>query len=98
MTVNRARATVSDVTVKERTGLDGKTRRMPIRPEMEVSEERQQTRGGLTIYALEAADLGRRFSGFFQEFTGNITKELRAAVTDASNIWAALAEQMEEGK
>jgi hypothetical protein len=29
MTVNRARATVPDVTVEERIGLDGKTRRMP---------------------------------------------------------------------
>ena len=31
MTVNRARATVPDVTVDERLGLDGKTRRLPVR-------------------------------------------------------------------
>jgi hypothetical protein len=47
MTVTRARATVPDVTVDERTGLDGKTRKMPereVRKDSAESAEKVRTR------------------------------------------------------
>jgi hypothetical protein len=56
MTVNRARATVPDVTVDERIGLDGKTRRMPRQADPVTVEAVKEVLDGIRHRVM--ADLG----------------------------------------
>src|ERR1700722_7465044 len=91
MTVNRARG-VTDVT-PERTGLDGKIYRVPLREvdaedDVEADIEPDNYR---TAYLLRA-DQARRFASY----SGPVTKELIAMARQVATAWNNLAKQMEK--
>jgi hypothetical protein len=82
MTVNRARATVPDVTVEERTGLDGKTRRMPQKkaePEPRVIQIRLSPRAPKTPEEL-AKDAMLLVAAFIRQYDKIDSKLTSAAL------------------
>lgn len=97
MTVNRARSTVTDVTVDDepRIGLDGKQRRMPVRrPDDERDEIEAATpselRSSFLLFSNEAM--------LWARYDGPVDRTVLEAAKATAAAWGRLVEKMENGK
>jgi hypothetical protein len=93
-TVAKARDATGECSPVTRIGLDGKTRRLPVRdiePEDDDIEADIEPDNYLTAYLLRA-DQARMFASY----SGPVTKDIIAMARQVATAWLNLAKQMEK--
>jgi hypothetical protein len=103
MSVKRARETVTDVTVDEpqpRVGLDGKSRRMPVKPPIPDDEERPQNYRVASLLRVDVALNAAREAKWLWDrnhsvCTRAVCKEIADAARNAAEAWSAFASSLE---